>query len=187
MPSTQIEISLSLQIHNKELAMSKIGVFFGSTLGDTGDAAEAIRAQFGDADIFDIGRTAVAKMSDYDVLILGSSTWGLGELQDDWEAVLDDLRGLDLSGKKVALFGSGDQSMYDETYCDALGILYGALQDSKATFVGSWPTAGYEHAASRAVVDGEFIGLALDANNQGDLTDERIAAWVAQLKTDLTS
>jgi len=165
--------------------MNKIGIFFGSTSGDTGDAAEALQAQFDDADIFDISRTAVAKMNDYDVLILGSSTWGFGDLQDDWEAVLDELSGLDLAGKKVAFFGFGDQSMYDETYCDALGILYEALQDSKAAFIGRWPTECYEYATSRAVMDGKFVGLALDANNQGDLTAERIAAWVAQLKTEI--
>jgi flavodoxin I len=165
--------------------MSKIGIFFGSTTGNTGDAAEAIQAQLGDADIFDIGKTAVAKMNEYDVVLLGSSTWGLGDLQDDWDAVVDDLRALDLTGKKVAFFGFGDQSMYDETFCDALGILYEALQDSRATFVGRWLTTGYEHTGSRAVVDGKFVGLALDADNQGDLTDERIAAWVAQLRTEI--
>jgi flavodoxin I len=165
--------------------MSKIGIFFGSTTGNTGDAAKAIRAQLGDADIFDITNTAVARMNDYDVLILGSSTWGLGDLQDDWDAVLGDLGALHLEGKKVALFGLGDQSMYEDTYCDAMGILYEALQDSKATFVGRWPTTGYEHTDSRAVVDGKFVGLALDAEHQGDLTDERIAAWVAQLKAEI--
>jgi flavodoxin I len=124
-------------------------------------------------------------MNDYDVLILGSSTWGFGDVQDDWDAVLDELASLDLTGKKIAFFGFGDSSMYDETYCDALGILYEALQDSQATFVGRWPTTGYEYAESRAVVDGKFVGLALEADNQGDLTDERIAAWVAQLKTEI--
>jgi flavodoxin I len=165
--------------------MNKIGIFFGSTSGNTGDAAGAIQAQLGDADIFDISRTAVARMNDYDVLLLGSSTWGFGDLQDDWEAVVDELSGLDLTGKKVAFFGFGDQNMYDGTYCDALGVLYEALCDSNVTFIGRWPTTGYDFTESRAVVDDEFVGLALDAENQGDLTDERIAAWVARLKTEI--
>jgi len=165
--------------------MNKIGIFFGSTSGNTGDAAEAIQAQLGAADTFDISRTAVAKMNDYDVLILGSSTWGLGDVQDDWDAVLDELASLDLTGKKVALFGFGDQNMYDGTYCDALGVLYETLCDNTVTFIGRWPTTGYDFTESRAVVDGKFVGLALDADNQGDLTDERIAAWVAQLKTEI--
>jgi flavodoxin I len=171
--------------------MSKIGIFFGSTTGNTGAAAEAIQAELGEldsfrgADVFDVSSSPLAKMSEYDVLVLGSSTWGFGELQDDWEAVVDELGALDLTGKKVAVFGCGDQILYDETYCDALGIFYEALQDSGVEFVGHWPTAGYEHMESRAVVDGKFVGLALDDDNQGDMTDERIAAWVAQLRTEI--
>jgi flavodoxin I len=165
--------------------MGKIGIFYGSTTGNTADAAQKIQAQLGEADIFDISATPISKMNEYDVLVLGSSTWGEGDIQDDWEAVLSDLEGLDLTGKKVALFGTGDQSMFDGTYCDALGILYETLQGSQATFIGSWPTEGYEHSDSRAVVDGKFVGLALDEDNQNNLTADRIREWGAKLKTEL--
>jgi flavodoxin I len=165
--------------------MGKIGVFYGSTTGNTADAAKEIQAQLGDADIFDISATPVSKLNEYDVLVLGSSTWGEGDIQDDWEPVLGDLGKLDLAGKKVALFGTGDQIMYEDTYCDAMGILYETLQNSHAEFVGIWPTEGYEHSDSRAVVDGKFVGLALDEDNQNDLTADRIREWVAKLKTEL--
>lgn len=90
--------------------MSKIGIFFGKTIGNTGDVAKAIHKNLRDADVFNICNTKVNKMNEHDVLILGSSTWKNGEVQDDWVAVLDDDLGiLKLIGKKVALFGFGDQ------------------------------------------------------------------------------
>jgi flavodoxin I len=165
--------------------MGHIGVFYGSTTGNTESAATEISEQLGNADLFDIGTTPVSKLNEYDVLVLGASTWGIGDLQDDWEDVLSDLSGLALEGKKVALFGEGDQYGYEDTFCDALGILYEALEGTGAEFVGAWPTEGYDYLESRAEINGKFAGLVLDEDNQDDMTAERIAGWVARLKAEL--
>jgi flavodoxin I len=124
-------------------------------------------------------------MTEYDVLILGSSTWGEGELQDDWYDVIDRLSGLDLKGKKVALFGTGDQKSYPDTFVDALAELKEKLAGTGAAFIGAWPVEGYDYDSSRSEEDGMFVGLALDDDNQPDKTEERIAEWVGRLKEEI--
>ena len=90
------------------------GIFFGSTMGTTEAVAADIAKQLGvaDADVHNVADTPAGEVQKYDLLVLGSSTWGAGELQDDWYGFLDQLKAQDLSGKKVALFGCGDSGSY---------------------------------------------------------------------------
>ena len=154
-----------------------IGIIYGSTLGNTENAANAIADKLKESELVNVSEISKNTFDKYDVILLGSSTWGSGELQDDWESKINILKDLDFSGKKIGFFGHGDQEMYSDTYVDALGILYEAVKDSNCEFVGQWPTDGYSFTNSSAVVDGKFVGLALDENNQPDLTDSRITAW----------
>jgi flavodoxin I len=165
--------------------MSKIGIFYGSSGGNTQRVAKNIAKKLGDvgdSDIYDVGKAGADSLAPYDVLLLGSSTWGVGDLQDDWESFIKTLASADLSGKKVALFGCGDSSSYPDTFCNAMGTIYKAVKD-KATVVGFTETAGYSFDDSEAVVDGHFVGLAVDEDNESNLTDERIDKWIEQLKT----
>ncbi|MCD8493393.1 MAG: flavodoxin domain-containing protein [Geovibrio sp.] len=106
---------------------------------------------------------------------------GDGDLQDDWEALKKPLANADLSGKTVALFGSGDQDGYPDTFVDGIGILYDAGLLRQGDVVGFVSTDGYSYDASLAERDGEFVGLPIDEDNQADMTDERIKAWVASI------
>ncbi len=165
--------------------MAQIAIFYGSTMGTTQEAAEALKGLLGeDIPVYDVSSAKAQDFEQHDFLLLGSSTWGVGELQDDWVSGIDELDKADLSGKKVALFGFGDQEDHGETYANALGILYDKAVEKGATVVGSWPTEGYEQTESNSVRDGSFVGLALDDNNQADLTDERIKKWVEQIKKE---
>jgi flavodoxin I len=164
--------------------MSKIGLFYSSSTGNTKEAADAIRAAFGDdvVDVFSVADTDVARMLEYDRLIIGIPTWEIGELEADWDAVVDDYAALDLGGRKLAVFGLGDQVGYPDTYQDGIGILARKGRDAGATLVGFTSTEGHVFEASYGVEDGRFMGLALDNDNDAGLTDGRIAAWVEQLK-----
>ncbi|MGC9504196.1 flavodoxin FldA [Baaleninema sp.] len=167
--------------------MAKIGLFYGSTTGNTETAAETIQAEFGGDDIVELHNIADADLSeleDYDCLILGSPTWNIGELQSDWEGCFDELDDLDFSGKKVAYFGVGDQIGYADNFQDAMGILEEKVSSLGGQTVGHWPADGYDFSESKAVKNGKFIGLALDDDNQDDLTEERIQKWVVQLKSE---
>ncbi len=165
--------------------MSKIAILFGSTTGNTEDVASKLAAALGvdEDNVATISDYDLADMDNYDVLLLGSSTWGAGDLQDDWESVIEDLESAPLAGKKVAVFGTGDSSCYPDTFCNSLMTIAAAAQKAGATLIGNQVDAsGYEYDESESVVDGMFVGLALDEDNESDLTDDRIAKWVEQLK-----
>jgi flavodoxin I len=166
--------------------MAKIGLFYGSGMGNTERVAQMIKKELGDAvDLHNIAESFADEIRKYDALIFGTSTWQLGDLEDDWDAFFPDLDTIDFKGKKLALFGVGDQRMYGETFCSGLRILYDKVKERGATVVGDWPTDGYEFEHSAAVEDGHFVGLALDEENQANLTPQRVKRWVEQIKGQL--
>ena len=163
--------------------MADIKVIFGSSTGSTESAAHKIAAAL-NADCVNVAN-ATADDFKASTLILGTSTWGFGELQDDWQSGIDRLQAADLSKTTVALFGFGDQESFSDTYLDAMGILYEAIASKAAKIVGKTSVEGYNHSASRAVVDGAFCGLALDDVNEADKTEARIDAWVKQILNEM--
>lgn len=160
--------------------MATIRILYGSTTGMTEAAALQLAALL-DAEALPVA-AATPESFEADLLILGSSTWGYGELQDDWQAGLALLESVDLTGRKVAVFGTGDQIGFSDTYVNALGILFDAAVARGATPVGETSSAEYRHTASLADRDGKFVGLALDELNEGDKTPERLAAWAETLR-----
>lgn len=169
--------------------MSKIGLFYGSTTGKTESAAEMIQEAFGGKEVVTLHEICDVEVSDfdqYDYLIIACPTWDVGELQSDWQGYYDDeLDNVDFSNKKVAYFGTGDQIGYSENFQDAMGILEAKISSLGGKTVGYWSTQGYDFENSQAVKNGKFVGLALDDDNQDDLTPERIDQWVKQLKSEL--
>lgn len=162
-----------------------IGLFYGSTNGNTQEAAEKIATNLG-AELYDVGKLKDGEVfKKYDCLIFGTSTWYDGELQDDWDSYLKELKKSDLSGKKIALFGLGDQEGYGSDFVSGMRVLYDAIIMQGGTVIGAWEDSGYSYEDSAAVIDGKFIGLALDEDNQSELSDERITRWCAQIKETL--
>jgi flavodoxin I len=167
--------------------MAKIGLFFGTQTGNTQTIAETIQKEFGGdsvVELYDISGADPSDFADYTCLIIGCPTWNVGELQADWEGFYDELDTIDFSGKKVAYFGAGDQIGYSDNFQDAMGILEEKISEHGGTTVGYWSIDGYDFNESKAVKNGKFVGLALDEDNQSELTDERVKTWVAQLKSE---
>ena len=184
--------------------MANIGLFYGSTTGKTEAAAEAIQDALGGEDMVTLHEIADVTDSDfanYECVIIACPTWDIGGLQADqrsqqapsfyggvicdWEGFYeDDLDSIDFSGKKVAYFGTGDQVGYADNFQDAMGILEEKISSLGGKTVGHWSAEGYEHENSKADKGGKFVGLALDEDNQSDLTDERIQEWTTQLKSE---
>ena len=167
--------------------MKSIAIIYGSSTEHTKDAAERMAELLADysptlSDIYDGDEEPFLT---HDVLILGVSTWGVQDLQDDWNDFYPKLEKLDLKGKTVALFGLGDASIYPSSYVDAMGILYEILAEKGVTFIGEIPTDGYDFEYSRAVVDDKFVGLPLDDDYEPELTEERIINWIELLKPHL--
>jgi flavodoxin I len=159
-----------------------IRVIYGSDTGSTRQAAETIVARLPEARAIDVKSATTGDFEGCDLLILGSSTCGLGDLQEDWEEGLKRLGDAKLDHARVALFGTGDQATYGDSFVDALGTLYDTVTAKGATVVGFTDTAGYHYTASTAEREGRFVGLVIDNDNQGELTRKRIEAWVRQLQ-----
>jgi flavodoxin II len=175
----------------------KIGLFYGSTTCYTEMAAEKIQQYFVEnsnaqqefqVELFNIKEIALNKIDDFDLVILGISTWDYGELQEDWESHWDDIATLDLSGKIIALYGLVDQIGYTEWFHDSLGMLHEQVIAQDGFVVGFWPNQGYEFAASKALTDdkSQFVGLALDEDNQYQHSEQRISQWCQQIQAEIT-
>jgi flavodoxin I len=169
---------------NKFIIMAKIGIFYGSSTGNTELIAGKLRKLFGDdAEMVNIDAAGKEDIEKFDYLIFGSSTWGIGDAQDDWDDFLEVLSDISFTNKKVALFGLGDQLNYPDAFVDGMGVIYDAIYD-RADIVGAWPVDGYTFNESAAVKQGKFVGLAIDKENQQHLTDERLQKWVEILKKE---
>ena len=164
--------------------MKKTLVVYGSSTGTCQSIAETIAEKLG-AEVVDVANLTDGQVDEAENLLLGTSTWGAGELQDDWYDGLNKLKKLDLNGKTVALFGCGDCEAYCDTFCGGMKELHDAAEAAGAHVIGSVDAAGYYYEDSEAVVDGRFVGLALDDVNEDDKTEQRIEAWLEEIKPSL--
>ena len=169
----------------------KIGLFFGSSTGAGERVATLIKQiveQLGVAEVEISVVTAggASVLETYDYQIWGCSTWNIGELQDDWAIRFPEMDGLNLKGKKIAIYGPGDQFGYSNSFVDALGILMEKAVQRGAEPVGFWPVDdSYEFEYSRGVVDNTFMGLAVDEDNQAEKTEQRVVDWTFWVLEDM--
>jgi flavodoxin I len=166
--------------------MSKIGIFFGGKdSGSTAKVARKIQELFGAdvATIHNVHSTTKHDVQKYDFLILGTAAWGIGEMHSDWERFIDKMIEADLAGKKIALFGLGDQKLYPESFVDGMGTIFCRLPH-KENVIGYTPIGGYNFYYSTAEKDGKFVGLAIDNDTQPELTEKRIKEWVKQIRKE---
>ena len=164
--------------------MGKIAIVYGSSTDNTKNVAKTIASELTNEEVtlLDVSNLKAGDLDAYPNLILGTSTWGLGELQDDWDGYLSNLEASNLSGKTIAFFGLGDSGSYPDTFVDGMGLLYQAVQGKGAQIIGAVSTDGYSYDDSRAVVDGQFVGLAIDEDNESGQTKDRISAWLESIK-----
>lgn len=173
--------------------MAKVGIFFGTDTGNTRKVAKTIATKLGDvADKpVNINKASVDDLLAYDVLIVGSPTYGEGELpgmsaghdNESWEEFLPTLAGADFTGKTVAIYGLGDQEGYPGHFVDAVGFLYDAFADAGATIVGMTSSEGYTFKKSKALLGDQFVGLALDEDNQKELSEGRLSDWLDSISS----
>ncbi len=168
------------------LQAGRVLVVYGSSTGNTKNVAESIKSEMGEAvdHVKNITEIHPADLANFEKVIVGVPTWHIGEIQEDWGAVLPEIEALNFAGKKVAVFGLGDGKGYPETYVDAMAELVEKFEKKGAKLVGMWPTDGYDFKKSKAVRDGKFLGLVIDVENQDHLSDKRVKAWVAQLQKE---
>lgn len=162
-----------------------VTIVYGSSTMNTEFVCKRLQSEFGDneAKLVNVREADTADFEHAENLILATSSWGSGSLQDDWELFYPKLDQVDLSDKRVALLGLGDQENYPDSFCDALKHLADKVRDRGATLVGQTSTEGYTFSRSRAQEEeGSFVGLIIDEDNQADKTDERLHTWAIRLR-----
>ena len=91
----------------------KIGIFVGSTTGNSAGAADAIKKEFdkklpGATTVLNVKTASPSQMGGYDVVIIGCPTWNVGELQEESNLVFDTMKALAAApSNQVAFFDGG--------------------------------------------------------------------------------
>ncbi len=172
--------------------MKKIALLYWGKGGSVEKTAKLIYQQFNQEtiDIFDLESFDIDTINNYEMLILGAATIGADHWQEAstnnlWNKFFRDIENLNLSGKTVAFFGLGDQVLYPEHFVDGLGLFQKEFKKINVKIIGKWPIDGYDFTDSEGVNDGMFYGLAIDENNQWDLTQERVKIWTDKLKKEI--
>ncbi len=168
--------------------MNKTAIIYSFNTKKTGKVAERIRENFNDDQVEMVNAEEINEevFMSFDQIIMGVATWFDGELPNFWDEFVPALEDLDLKGKKIALYGLGDQKGYPENFLDGMGVMAGILEEQGASLVGFTSIEGYEFESSKALRGEQFAGLAIDYENQGSMNKERIAVWVDQLKKEFS-
>lgn len=169
--------------------MQRIGLIFGTDTGNTEEVAHKLQEKIDWAVVesHDIASCSVEDIQQYPVLIFGIPTWDFGGIQADWEDFWPIMEDMSFHGKIIALYGLGDQFGYGHYFLDAMGLLHDAVRDRGATIIGHFSVEGFDFEESRALTDDgrHFVGLALDEDQQFELSDSRIESWLQQIKHEL--
>ncbi len=170
----------------------KYGIFVGTAGGTSMKVADELIEAFGidEDDVINMEEDfddIEDQMLEYDVLFIGSSTWGQGDVHFSWvDPVLEiEDDGIDFNGKTVAFFGAGDTKKHGEHFCSALGKLHKTFTEAGAKAVGFIPKDDYDYEFSLAEIDGKLCGCAIDEHNESDKTEQRINTWISALKAEL--
>lgn len=159
-----------------------IGIFYATGKGDTQKACEYLAQKLGAkvGAVKDVKEAS--EFEGFDLLILASSSYGFGELHDDWKVKLPLLKEANLKGKKVAIVAVGNQERHGDNFCGAavefLPFIKGAV------LLGASEKDGYKFDYSSAFINGKFIGLALDTKGDKEY-EKRIDKWVGEIKAQI--
>ncbi len=172
--------------------MKKIALLYWGKGGNVEHAAQVIYKLLGPetTDLFDVESFDINNLKNYELLIFGGSTVGAENWQDasndnKWNKFFREIEKQDLSGIKVAAFGLGNQILYPEHFVDGLGIFKAEMDKTNAKIIGKWPIDGYKFTNSEGMHNGLFYGLALDEDNEPELTEERAKKWLERIKKEM--
>ena len=166
--------------------MKPIAIIYAKNTAKTTLVAQYIKEAMGNnpATLVPIEDAWQEEFETYDNIIAGVSTWFDGELPAYWDEVIPIIETLDLSNKKVAIFGLGDQVNYPDNFVDGIGLLADVFEKVGAKIIGITDTKGFEFNNSKGLRDGKFLGLPIDIENQPDEIEKRVNHWVEQLKKE---
>jgi len=172
--------------------MSKTAIFFSPEGGNVNRVANKLRELIGDdkVDIIPVREAEKAELDKYKNIILAGSTvgtdhWSNETIIDEWPEFFTKIEDNSLENKKVAIVGLGNSFLYPSHFADGMAVLHDKLTRLNATVLGRVEAKGYDFTDSEALDDeGFFCGLAIDEDNEPELTTERLENWISILKPD---
>jgi flavodoxin I len=164
--------------------MKKIGIFYSFRSHKTKQQVKKMIKHLGEKNVeqVDVDVASHKDFEKFENYIFAVPTWFDGELPNYWDEFLPTIEDDSLKGKTFALFGGGDQKGYPENFVDGLGIMAEFIEKRGGEVVGFTSVEGYQFEASMAQRGDQFVGLALDIENQAALTEERIEKWIKEVE-----
>lgn len=169
---------------------NSIAIFYGSTTGNTEFIAKKLHKQLNTKNTLckNVKNLSQEELKAFDLLILGCSTWGPGLMQDDMKSFLDKYAGgIIKESKHIAFFALGDQTIYPESFAESLDKMASIFHNAKPKHIGIIKSENYFYADKLKAKHTTFQGLAIDEDNESNLSDKRIEKWIKQLKAENSS
>lgn len=165
--------------------MKKIGIFYGTTSGMTQGIVDELEFYLKNHEyyVFNV-KDGIEDINNYSNLIFISPTYGVGELQKDWENVFNAFKKIDFKNKVIGIVSLGNQLAFGESFAESMRIIYDVVSENNGKIVGFTSPEGYLFKESKAVINEKFVGLAIDEHNDSDITPERISNWINSIKKD---
>lgn len=172
--------------------MKKTLLLYWAPGGNVETTAKAIVKQIGTdkVELCSVASFEPAHLKQFDNLIFGIATigadvWYDANADNKWNDFFKSLSGTRFTGKKIAIFGLGNQLLYPENFVDSLSYLKEEIVKLDGKLIGAWPTKGYQFTNSLGVEKDMFLGLAIDEDFQPELTSSRISAWIELLQPEM--
>ena len=166
----------------------QIGIFYGTTSQTTENIADSIEMNLKPIfkiNKFNIYKSNLGDINNFEYILIGCPTWDIGLLQEDWRIIFPSLDKVNFKGKKVAYFGAGDQFVYPDTFLDALGILEEKITNLGGRTFGMTKSDDYMFKSSKALRGKNFVGLGIDNDNEIEKTEKRIKEWCNQITKEI--
>lgn len=140
--------------------MAKAIVIYGSTTGNTeilsGAVEKGLQKGGVEVTVMNVTKAELDNLGEFDLIVLGCSTWEEGELQEDFIPFYDAMTKDHFDQRKVAVFGPGDSEMYPDFFCEAITLIETKLKE-----------CGAEIVTESLRVDGDIDPALADAENWG--------------------
>ena len=172
--------------------MSKTALIYSPEGGNVNSVANKLGEMIGSdkVDIFPVKEVEKGDLDKYNKIILVGSTvgadhWDNEIIVDEWIEFFMKIKEISFENKKVAIIGLGNSVLYPSHFADGMAVLYERIIKQNAKILGKVDAKAYDFEDSEAVNDdGFFCGLAIDEDNEAELTTERLEKWISILKSD---
>ncbi|MFI3210470.1 MAG: flavodoxin domain-containing protein [Peptostreptococcaceae bacterium] len=99
--------------------MKKVSIIYATMTGNTEEIAGMIKDELNgfDVNVINVSNATDEDVTGADLVLFGSSTWGYGDVNDEFVGYYDNMSKELLEGKEFAVFGCGDSIGFSDVFC----------------------------------------------------------------------